>query len=69
MSKYTPLWEHIQKTGEEALTLTFQEIEAIAGVPMDHAFLRYKKELTDYGYSVEKISMKAQTVVFQRTHL
>lgn len=67
MSKYTPLWEHIQKTGEEVLTLTFQEIETMAGVPLDHSFLRYKKELLDYGYSVEKISMKAQTVRFRRT--
>ena len=67
MSKYTPLWVHLQKTGKEALTLTFQEIEAIAGVPLDHSFLRYKKELLDYGYSVEKISMKAQTVRFRRT--
>lgn len=67
MSKYTPLWAHIQKTGEEVLTLTFQEIETMAGVPLDHSFLRYKKELLDYGYSVEKISMKAQTVRFRRT--
>ena len=38
----------------------------IAGIPIDHSFLRYKKELTDYGYQVGKISMKEQTVVFQR---
>ena len=28
--------------------------------------LKYKKELTDYGYQVGKISMKEQTVIFNR---
>ena len=46
--------------------MTFAQIQEIAGVPIDHSFLRYKKELTDYGYQVGKISMKEQTVVFQR---
>ena len=46
------------------LTLTFEETEHIAGVPLDHSFLKYKKELLAYGYEVKKISMKAQTVLF-----
>lgn len=46
--------------------LTFEEIRAVTGFPMDHAFLRYKKELAEYGYQVVKISMKEQTVVFSR---
>ncbi len=29
-------------------------------------FLKYKKELEAYGYQVGKISMKEQTVVFNR---
>ena len=29
--------------------------------------MRYKKKLTDYGYQVGKISMKEQTVIFQKT--
>ena len=64
MSKYAALWEHIAKCDAPALTMTFAEIEAVCGIPLDHLFLRYKKELTDYGYAVEKISMKAQTVSF-----
>lgn len=66
MSKYDPLWAYVHKTGAQALTLTFDEIGAIAGIPIDHAFLTYKKELTAYGYRVGKISMKAKTVSFVR---
>lgn len=67
MSKYDALWAYVQKDGSATLKLTFEQIQEIAGVPIDHSFLRYKKELTDYGYQVGKISMKEQTVVFQRT--
>ncbi len=64
MSKYNSLWEYVQKSGEPSLSLTFEEIENIAGIPIDHSFLKYKKELLEYGYQVEKISMKEQTVTF-----
>ncbi len=66
MSKYDPLWEYVVKTGSPTLTLTFAEIQKIAGIPIDHAFLTYKKELTQYGYEVGKISLKGQTVLFRR---
>ena len=33
---------------------------------MDHSFLTYKKELKEYGYEVRKISMKEQTVTFDK---
>ena len=46
--------------------LTFAQIESILGFPIDHAFLTFKKELTEYGYKVVKISMKAQSVLFER---
>ncbi|MBR1442321.1 MAG: hypothetical protein IJ583_02165 [Firmicutes bacterium] len=65
MSKYDPLWEYIQNRGEQTFELTFAEIEEITGVPIDHSFLKYKKELLEYGYEVGKISMKEQTVVFK----
>ncbi len=64
MSKYNALWAYIQKSDKPQLTLTFNEISQIAGVPIDHSFLSYKKKLSDYGYEVVKISMKAQTVLF-----
>ena len=64
MSKYEPLWQWIAEHGTDRFTLTWAEIEAIAGVPLDHSFLTYKKELPAYGFRVGKISMKEQTVAF-----
>ena len=66
MSKYTALWTYVHESGQPQLTLTFDEIGRIAGVPPDHAFLKYKKELRNYGYEVVKISMKTQTVLFTK---
>ncbi len=66
MSKYQALWEYIGKSAAASLKLTFAEIENIAGMPMDHSFLKYKKELAEYGWKVEKISMKEQTVIFDK---
>ena len=66
MSKYDALWAYVQKDGSPTLKLTFAQIQDIAGIPIDHSFLRYKKELADYGYQVGKISMREQTVVFHR---
>ncbi len=66
MSKYAPLWEYVRENGSRSFSLTFEEIEKIAGVPIDHSFLNYKKELVDFGYQVGKISMKAKTVSFSR---
>lgn len=66
MSKYDLLWEAVRERGEQSFKLTFEEIQHIVGNPIDHSFLRYKKELAEYGYQVGKISMKEQTVAFQR---
>lgn len=66
MSKYDKLWECVFGDGRNRFTLIFEEIERIDGVPIDHAFLTYKKELAAYGYRVEKISMKAKMVAFRR---
>ena len=69
MSKYDALWAYVQKDRSPTLKLTFEQIQEIAGIPIDHSFLKYKKELTDYGYQVGKISMKEQTVIFKRTRV
>jgi len=66
MSKYDQLWEHIQKDGNSQIKLTFDEIRDITGIGIDHSFLNYKKELTEYGYQVGKISLKEKTVIFNR---
>ena len=68
MSKYQQLWKYISKQNVDKLVLTFAEIEKIVGIPIDHSFLSYKKELLDYGFSVSKISMKNQTVSFERIY-
>ena len=49
MSKYDSLWCHLQESGQTQQLLTFDEIGQIAGVPVDHSFLRYKKELLRLG--------------------
>ncbi len=64
MGKYDSLWEYIGKCGEPEITLTYDDIEKICGVPIDHSFLTYKKELDSYGYRAQKISMKDKTVRF-----
>lgn len=66
MSKYNALWEYVQSCGKPTLKLTFDEIQNIAGIPIDHSFLKYKKELEAYGYQVGKISMKEKTVIFNK---
>ena len=66
MSKYDALWKYVQANGGQSCQLTFAEIADIAGVAIDHSFLTYKKELTAYGYQVGKISMKEQTVLFNK---
>ena len=67
MSKYDSLWTHVAQCPEECLTLTFERIGEICGAPVDHSFLRYKKDLPTYGWQLQKISMKEQTVQFVRT--
>lgn len=66
MSKYNQLWQYIQDNYDEDFSLTFAEIGCIAGVPLDHSFLHYKKELSEYGFEVQKISMKYQQVNFHK---
>lgn len=66
MSKFDPLWYRIANNGSDRLSLSFEEMERIAGVPVDHSFLSYKKELEAFGYKVQKISLKEKTVLFTR---
>lgn len=66
MSKYHALWEYVKKSENQSFRLTFEEIQNIAGIPIDHSFLKYKKELNEYGWQVRKISMKEQTVIFEK---
>jgi hypothetical protein len=66
MSKYYSLWTYVMGRGEQSFSLTFDEVATITGFKIDHSFLNYKKELLDYGYKVGKISLKNETVAFER---
>ncbi len=44
MSKYEPLWKWIAENGQEKFKLTYAQVEEILGFPIDHSFLKYKKE-------------------------
>lgn len=54
MSKYNALWDYVRFRSVPQLTLSFDEIQQIAGIPIDHSFLQYKKELTAYGCKSRK---------------
>ncbi|HBF7898170.1 hypothetical protein KLL36_05385 [Clostridioides difficile] len=66
MSKYSSLWEYVKKNNSQSFRLTFEEIKDITGIEIDHSFLKYKKELNEYGYQVGKISLKEKTVIFNK---
>lgn len=66
MSKYNALWEYVRSSGSPSIKLSFDEIRDAAGIAIDHSFLNYKKELTEYGYQVGKISLKDKTVIFTK---
>ncbi len=66
ISKYDLLWKYVQNDGMKTFTLSFDEIGEIAGVAIDHSFLNYKKDLLKYGYQVGMISLKMNTVVFEK---
>lgn len=68
MSKYKPLWDYV-RTQKADFVLTFDRIEKILGISIDHSFLTYKKELSKYGWQVNKISMKNRTVSFIKLQL
>ena len=66
MSKFSPLWEYVAGQQGSRLLLSFAQVEEICGLPIDHSFLNCKKELLAYGWQVKKISLKQQTVTFEK---
>ena len=66
MSKYKVLWEYIKENDKDEYKLSYESLENILGFKLDHSFLTYKKELLDYGYKVEKISMKEKYIIVKR---
>lgn len=66
MGKYTPLWQHLAGLDAHDSVLSFDEIAAIVGFPVDHAVLSCKKELPDYSRRFVRLSLKEQQVRFER---
>ena len=46
--------------------LTYEDIRRVLGFDIDHSFLKYKKELLEYGYEVVKISIKEKYVLIHK---
>ena len=66
MIKYYFLRKNIKEKNEKEYVLTYADIEKILGFSIDHSFLTYKKELSEYGYKVSKISMKKKKILFEK---
>lgn len=67
MSKYDTLWQYVG-SAETPLRLSFAEAERVLGFPIDHSLLSCKKELTVYGRTVKKISLKERYIIFEETN-
>ena len=66
MSKYLELWNYLKNNNLDSYELSFDEIKNILGFDIYHSFLKYKKELSSFGYVVVKISMKDNKIIFKR---
>ena len=66
MSKYDKLWNYIKENDKEEYILSYEDVKDILGFDIDHSFLTYKKELKEYGYEVDKISLKNKNITFKK---
>ena len=66
MSKYEPLWKYIKENKKDEIKLTYEDIRSVLGFDIDHSFLKYKKELLEYGYEVVKISIKEKYILIHK---
>lgn len=66
MSKYQKLWIYLKDNNKDMYKLTYEEIKEILSFNIDHSFLNYKKELEEYGYIVDKISMKEKYIIIKK---
>ena len=68
MSKYESLWNYLKENDKEEYKLFYSDIKNILGFDIDHSFLKYKKEVKDYGYEVVKISLKEKFIIFRKNN-
>ena len=64
MSKYSFLWEYVSAQAAKSFSLSFEETEKLLGFPVDHSYIKNKKELLVFGWKVDKISMKNKRIYF-----
>jgi DNA-binding transcriptional regulator YiaG len=78
-SKYYPLFEHLQHCNQEAVTLTFADIETLMGCSLPTSALKKKNWWSNRdspsalqaiawisaGYQVESVDLTQQTVTFK----
>lgn len=78
-SKYYPLYEHLQNCNQEAITLTFSEIEALMGCALPASASKKKNWWSNRdspsalqafawvraGYQVASVDLVQQTVIFK----
>jgi len=57
----------LHNSNKTELKLSFDEIEKILGFKIDHSFLTYKKELAEFGWQCQKISLKEKWIMFAKT--
>lgn len=66
MSKYKLLWDYMVCNKKDKYKLYYEEIKNILEFDIDHSFLKYKKELLNYGYEVKKISIKEKFIIIEK---
>ena len=64
MSKYDPLWDYLKSSAPSILT--FEDVERICGIPINHSILTAMKELEFCSYRIGKISTKEKTVRIEK---
>jgi hypothetical protein len=67
MSKYKPLWKHLQDDGNPLLEFIFDEIKEIVGLDIDHTFSTYRNEVRQFGYQVVKFSVRKKRITFLKS--
>lgn len=66
MNKYKLLWDYMVYNKKDKYKLSYEEIKNILEFDIDHSFLKYKKELLNYGYEVKKISIKEKFIIIEK---
>ena len=60
------MWKYIKDNEKAEYKIHYEEIRNILGFDIDHSFLKYKKELLEYGYEITKISIKEKYVLIHK---